>query len=57
MMQVLLSHLFWVVLGSQILQSRTKDFYTSQQWFKLSFLKPNLLWQTVCVCVCVCVCV
>jgi len=46
-LQVLLSHLFWVVVGSWILQSRTKDFYTSTGWFRLSFFCKNVMWQTV----------
>jgi len=46
-LQVLLSHLFWVVVGSKILQSRTKDFYNSSGWFKISFFAKNVLWQTV----------
>ena len=46
-LQVLLSHLFWVVVGSQILQRCTKNFYTSKSWFKFSFFAPNIIWQTV----------
>ena len=46
-LQVLLSHLFWVIVGSWILQSRTKDFYTSASWFKLSLFSQNVMWQTV----------
>ena len=46
-LQVLLSHLFWVIVGSQILHSRTKDFFTSMNWFKISFLSKNVLWQTL----------
>ena len=38
-LQVLLSHLFWVFTGSLILQNRTKNFFSSKDWFRIE--RPN----------------
>lgn len=46
-LQVLLSHLFWVILGSQILQTRTGDFYTSKKWFRIDMFAKNLFISTI----------
>eukprot|EP00960_Hanusia_phi_P061877 764965-Hanusia_phi.AAC.1 len=40
-LQVLLSHLFWVFTGSLILQKRTKNFFSSKDWFKVE--RPNYM--------------